>query len=257
MELKHKIIRLIKSVGDLLFPRFCCVCERRLLFDEHYICLHCLLHMPYTHFKGRKGNPVERILWDDQICTEHANSLFFYKQKSNYSKLFFHFKYYNHPQVAVYCGRLMARDLIGTDFFDTIDCMIPIPLSKERMKKRGYNQSEQLAEGIRQITGIPIDTTSVIRSVDNPTQTHKIGEERWENVNHIFTLVHPEAIAHKHLLIVDDMITTGSTVRACIHALCGVEGVKFSVISLGTSMNNRRYIFPSDIFPSNIPDETL
>lgn len=240
---------LVQTLENTFFPRFCCVCNRRLHADEHYICLHCLLYLPYTHFKGHRGNPVERLLCDDVICIEHANSLFFYRQKSSYSQLFFHFKYYNHPQVAVYCGRLMALDLMQTSFFDTIDCIIPIPLSTQRMAKRGYNQSERLAEGIRQITQIPVDTISVIRCTDNPSQTQMKGKDRWNNVSNIFQLVHPETVAHKHLLIVDDMITTGSTIRACLHALSHAEGVKFSVISLGTSHNNQRYCFPSDLFP--------
>ena len=251
MEWKHAFVRLFKSLENLFFPRFCCVCNKKLFHDEEFICLHCLLHMPYTHFRGYRGNPVERLMWDDIICTEHANSLFFYKQKSSYSRIFFHFKYFNHPQVAVYCGRLMAHDLMNTDFFETIDCIIPIPLSKKRFKQRGYNQSERLAEGISQVTHIPVNTHAVIRAVDNPSQTQMKGSDRWDNVHHIFHLQDPESIAHKHVLIVDDMITTGSTIRACAHALCQAPDVKLSVISLGTSQRNRKYNFPTDIYATS------
>ena len=243
MNVKRTIYLLLESLVNTFFPRFCCVCNKKLVHDEQFICLHCLLHLPYTHFKGKKGNPIERIICDDRICVEHANSLFYYKQKSSYSRIFFHFKYYNHPQVAIYFGRLMAQDLALTDFFTTIDCIIPIPLSKQRQKSRGYNQSEKIAEGISQITHIPVDTTSVIREVDNPSQTRMTGEDRWLNVNRIFHLAHPESVAHKHVLIVDDMITTGSTIRACAHTLTQVDGVKISVISLGTSQRNRRYVY--------------
>ena len=250
MDLKHEALRVLQALKDTFFPRFCCVCNKKLYHDEQFICLHCLLHMPYTHFKGYKGNPVERLIWDDTICTEHANSLFFYKQKSSYSHIFFHFKYFNHPQVAVYFGRLMARDLSETDFFDTIDCIIPIPLSKARYKQRGYNQSERLAEGISQVTHIPLDTSSIQRTVDNPTQTRLTGADRWNNVNNIFQLINPDSLAYKHVLIVDDMITTGSTIRACAHAINQAAGTKISVISLGTSQRNRKYAFPTDIFPN-------
>lgn len=201
--------------------------------------------MPFTHFKGEKGNLIERITCDDVICTERANSLLFYEKNSAYCTIFFHFKYYNHPEVAVTMGRMMAQELKNTDFFQNIDVLVPVPLSSERFKKRGYNQSERLATGISQITGIPVDTTSVIRTVNNPTQTHLDTIQRNENVKNIFDLSPNETIHDKHILLIDDVITTGSTTRACAHAALKAPNVKVSIISLACSSYNKKRTFAS------------
>lgn len=161
-----------QSILNTLFPRYCCVCGRRLLESEQDLCLICLFELPMTNLHGKKGSTFERILWDDAVYTQHANSMLYYRSKSNYCRIYFMFKYHNRPEIAVNFGRMMAQELLGTDFFEGIDCMVPVPLSPQRMKQRGYNQSERLAYGISLITGIPIDTTSVIRNVDNPTHVY-------------------------------------------------------------------------------------
>ena len=203
-----------QSILNTLFPRYCCVCGRRLLESEQDLCLNCLFELPMTNLHGKKGSTFERILWDDAVYTQHANSMLYYRSKSNYCRIYFMFKYHNHPEIAVNFGRMMAQELQGTDFFEGIDCMVPVPLSTQRMKQRGYNQSERLAYGISLITGIPIDTTSVIRNVDNPTQTHISISERRRNVQGIFELADAEALQNKHVLIVDDVISTGESLAS-------------------------------------------
>ena len=168
----------------------------------------------------------------------------FYHQNSDYSRIFFSFKYHHRPEVAVSYGRIMAQDLVDTGFFDGIDVIVPVPLSANRFRKRGYNQSERLAEGVRQVTGIPVETRAVARIVDNPTQTHLSTAERMENVKDIFRLVGPACVEGKHVLLVDDMITTGSTLRSCAHTLLEAANVRLSVLTLGASERNRKYLFP-------------
>lgn len=201
--------------------------------------------MPFTHFKGKKGNIIERLTCDDIVCTERANSFLYYEKDSAYSIIFSHFKYNNHPEVAVTMGRMMAQELKGTDFFDDIDVIVPIPLSNKRLKERGYNQSERLAMGISEVTGIPIDTTSIVRTIDNPTQTHLDIVQRNENVKDIFALSTNENIHDKHVLIVDDVITTGSTTRACAHTALKASNVKISIISLACSSYHKKRTFAS------------
>ena len=238
------LLRLFRSVCDVLFPRHCCVCGKRLLLNERELCINCLCHLPLTHIKGEKYNVVERLLWDDSIYTERANSMLYYRPKSSYCSIYFKFKYQHQPQVAVAFGRLMAQELVDTDFFSGIDCIVPVPLSSKRMEHRGYNQSERLACGISEITHIPVNTTAVVRTVDNPTQTQVIYSERFENVRGIFRLISPETLHAKHVLIVDDMITTGSTTRACAHAILQAGDVKISVLSLGLSIRNKNAEMP-------------
>lgn len=225
--------RLLKSLINAIFPRYCCTCGKRLLLGENTICTACIMHLPLTRIKGRKNNIVERMLWDDLIYTEHANSLLYYHAKSQYCNIFFKFKYQNRPDVAVYFGRIMAQDLIDTNFFDGIDYIVPVPLSKQKMQKRGYNQSERLAYGISEVTHIPVNTTTLIRTVDNPTQTHLNHSERQANVKNIFRLTSLLTFENKHVLIVDDVITTGATTKACAHTILQSNNARISIISLG------------------------
>lgn len=255
MKTNNILHRLLRSIVNTYFPRFCCVCGKRLYSGEEHTCTNCLLNLPRTHINGTKNNIIERLLWDDVIYTQRANSFMYYYQKSPYCNIFFHFKYYNHPHIAVAYGRIMATELLETGFFDGIDCMVPIPLARQRFRKRGYNQSERLAEGIRQITGIPIDTHSVIRCSNNVSQTQLAETDRWNNVEEIFQLADMNALKNKHILIVDDMITTGSTIRSCAHAIFQAEGVKVSVISLGTSHHNRRKVFANEMIRKEMEEE--
>ncbi len=238
-----------RSLLNAFFPRYCCVCGKRLMLNEQHLCATCLLHLPLTHLKGKKDNFIERAVWDDVVCTERANSLLYYRTKSAYCQIFFLFKYYNHPEIAVAFGRMMAQDLAGTDFFTDVDVLLPVPLAKERFKERGYNQSERLARGISELTDLPIDTASVVRTHATQTQTHLTFEERRANVSGIFKLTNPEALHGKHVLIVDDVITTGSTTRACAHAVAEAGNVKISVISLGCSESLRTETPPSWLRP--------
>ncbi len=232
---RQNLLETLQALGDLLLPRYCCICEQKLTATETQVCTACLGRLPFTRLKGQRGNMVERLLCDYHICPVHANSLIYYIDGSLSTRLFFHFKYYHHPAVARYCGRLMAQDLENTDFFEGIDALVPVPLSPRRRRQRGYNQSEELARGINDLTGIPLETRAVIRTVDNRTQTQMEVIERSENVKEIFRLVQADGIAGKHLLIIDDVITTGSTIRALAHELLRAEGVRVSFISLGLS----------------------
>lgn len=237
----------IKSIGDTIFPRFCCVCGKRLLLDEQFTCTECLCHLPLTHLKGKRGNVVERLFWDDVFQAQRANSFMYYQAESTYSRIFFHFKYGKRPDLSVAYGRLMAQELLSTTFFENIDLLIPIPLSPKREKKRGYNQSERLAQGVSEITNIKVEENAIARIKDNPTQTHLQKEEREKNVKGIFTLTHPQLIENKHLLIIDDVITTGSTIRSCAHTLMQAKNVKISILSLGISQWHREIPYPTDI----------
>ena len=105
-----------------------------------------------TNLHGKKGSTFERILWDDAVYTQHANSMLYYRSKSNYCRIYFMFKYHNRPEIAVNFGRMMAQELQGTDFFEGIDCMVPVPLSPQRMKQRGYNQSTMIAEELYMVS---------------------------------------------------------------------------------------------------------
>lgn len=144
-------------------------------------------------------------------------------------------KYGGRYRIGEQLGRMSAGELFTSGFFAGVDVIVPVPLHRQKKKKRGYNQSEHIAGGISMLTGIPVDTLSVVRARDTETQTHKSAFSRWENVDGVFTLLSPGKFACRHILIVDDVLTTGATIIACAEAFNEVEGIKISVLTLAVA----------------------
>lgn len=219
------------DIREILFPRMCIVCNKRLQIEEQLVCSGCLTKLPYTFYRGQAENPATRLFYG-QISIEHGSAYFYYYTGSNSRKILFALKYHNKPEVGLLFGKMMALDLNTTNFFKDIDALIPVPLAPLREKQRGYNQSEWLARGVAKITGLPIWTDVVERTVENPTQTHLNHLERRHNVEGIFHCTHPEKLKNKHVLVIDDVVTTGSTLASCIRAMQGAQNAKFSILTL-------------------------
>ena len=229
--LSQRIGRLIKEVADVLYPRYCCICGRKLNSDTDNLCGVCFTNLPFTHFKGAKGNTVERLFWGVAEI-ERANALMYYDIDDRSRMLLYELKYNGHDDLGVQFGRIMAKDLEETDFFEGIDCIVPVPLYHKKLKSRRYNQSERIGQGVFEITGIPVETKALIRIKDTPTQTKLTKEERQENMAGAFKLVDTGRIAGKHVLLIDDVVTTNSTLLSCIEELKKAEGVKISILTL-------------------------
>lgn len=222
------------SLLHLFFPRCCVVCGEPLVEGEEAICTRCNIDMPRTNYHKVKDNLVERMFWG-RIPLERATSYFFYRKGSDFRKILHQFKYGGRKDLGAIMGRFMAAELSRVDFFNGVDVIIPVPLHPGRQRARGYNQSEWIARGVAQVTGIPIDATSVVREKQTDTQTRKSAYERWENVEGIFSLRHPEYFTGKHILIIDDVLTTGATTIACADVFGEVEGVQISVLTLAVA----------------------
>lgn len=229
------------DVFDTLFPTFCPICGNRLLRAEQYICATCLLHLPFTNYHGLPENPIELLLADMGERFIRANSFIFYIRGSKPTEVFFEFKYRNHPQIAVYMGQLMAKDVNKSNFFNEIDAIVPIPLSPKRLHERGYNQSYMLAKGIAKETHLPILTHAVIRKHFHQSQTRLNKEERYENVKDAFRVARPELLRDKHILLVDDVLTFGFTLRSCIREILKIENTRVSIMTLGTAYKKMRW----------------
>lgn len=227
------------DIIELFFPRLCPVCGRKLLPDEAGICTGCLLRLPYTGLGNTPGNALEQCFWG-LFPIERASTLFVYDKDSPYARLLHAMKYHHQPRLCREMGRLMAQTWKESGFFDGIDCLVPVPLHPDRQRKRGYNQSEELARGLSQVTGIPVCTTAVVRVRNNLSQTHKSVFERWSNTDALFQTVPtaPTWLAGRHILLVDDVTTTGATLTACAEALQGIPGLRISVASLAWSNYN-------------------
>ena len=159
---------------------------------------------------------------------EHATSFLYYAKGGNVRQLLYELKYHGNQEVGEVMGRMMASELMCSHFFDGIDLIVPVPLHQRKKRLRGYNQSECLARGVSVVTGIPMNTKVVIRSRYTDTQTHKGQYARWENVRNLFACIFPDGLEGKHLLLVDDVLTTG----ACADAFRGIPGLRISVLTL-------------------------
>lgn len=216
---------------DLLFPRLCAVCGMNLSASEEYLCVDCLAHLPKTGFHLFPDNDVAKRFWG-KIELERASAFFYYAKGSDFDKILYELKYRGVKELGRTMGRCMATELLSSGFFTGIDVIVPVPLHPDKKKLRGYNQSDWIAFGISSVTGIPVDTTVIRRTVANPTQTHKSALERWENVQGIFEVVDASALEDKHILLIDDVLTTGSTIMSCASSIRDVRGVKFSILAL-------------------------
>ena len=225
----------IKDLISLLFPRYCKVCGRRLTHSENHLCISCLLELPRTHYEQIPENLLMQhfIEWPEVVS---ATAYLYYYKEGKYSSLIHHLKYHDHPEVGTYLGRLAATELRESGFFDGIDLIIPVPLSRKRYRQRGYNQSDYIAQGISEVTHIALRTDCLVRTVDTDTQTHKSKEERWKNTKDIFQVVNPETLKGKHLLLIDDVATTGATLHACASTLLTLPGVRISIFALAKAM---------------------
>lgn len=218
---------------DLLSPRQCAICGGRLSANESAICSTCMLHMSYTDFHlTPTDNQMVRLFWG-QFPVERAASLFYYEPKSEISQLIYNIKYYGRVDVCEDMGRIVANYFNKHQFFEGIDAIIPMPITLKRRWQRGYNQSLMIAKGIQSVTLLPIYNDVVKRRHFHGSQTDKNQRERRENVEGAFQLVNGNRVAHKHILLVDDITTTGATVIACASELCKAENVKVSVLTLG------------------------
>ena len=224
-------------VLDLISPRLCMVCGQRLTVSEETICSKCNFHLPRTGFQQDPyENEMAKLFWH-QIPIERVTALFYYEAHSETANILYELKYKSHPEIGEVMGRLVAKELQPSGFFDGIDGIVPIPLAKKRQRQRGYNQSLEIARGISEITNLPIYNKVVRRNVFEGSQTNKGRWERNENVEKVFEMTDETAIHGKHLLIIDDVVTTGATVIACAKELCKAGNVKISVLSLGFAKN--------------------
>jgi ComF family protein len=202
---------------------------------EEFICTSCNMNLPRTNYHLIQDNPVERLFWG-RADLVRASSFFFYQRGSDFRKIIHQLKYAGKKEIGEVMGRYMAKEMLSSDFFKDIDIIIPVPLHPIRQRERGYNQSEWIAKGISSVTGLPIDTKKLKRIKHIETQTHKTSFERWENVQHIFKLESPDDLEGKHVLIIDDVLTTGATVAACISNFSTIKDIKISLLTLAIAV---------------------
>ncbi len=218
----------LTAILQVLFPTSCVCCGDILVAGEKMICVNCLTQLEKTHFAPIFDNPVERLLIG-RIPFEAATATYYFRRNNPVRSVVHAMKFHSCPELCLPMGRQMAFDLIGSGRFDDIDVIVPVPLHWVRRLRRGYNQSELLCRGIAEVMHRPIENGVLIRHRYTPKQSQQTGDRRVENVQDAFRVKHPEQLEGKHILLVDDVLTTGATLAACADALCTVEGLRISV----------------------------
>ncbi len=224
---------IIRALLSFFYPRFCAACGAPLLAKEVHFCLLCFCKLPETKFHTLEHSPLEELFYG-RIKMERIFTLLYYKKGSVSQKILQHIKYYGNKALAIYLGEYYGQQL--KEQLKDIDILIPVPLHKKKLKKRGYNQSEQIALGIQHACGIPIRTDIILRDYFTETQTKKSRLERWENVKGKFSLNNELVEKGVHYLIIDDVLTTGATIEAVASQLDKIEGVKISVLTLAAAV---------------------
>ncbi len=225
-------MNILADIRDLFFPRTCVCCGKLLSSQEEGLCISCMASLPMTGILNAPGNEVERRFWGIYPI-ERATALYYYARGGLVSNILHGMKYRGRKLLCRQMGRIIGTELLGSGFFEGIDFILPVPLHKNRQRDRGYNQSELLARGISEITSIPVVTDVMRRIHNNATQTHKSAFERWDNAEGLFDVTErAHSLSGRHVLLIDDVLTTGATISACLDALKTVDYVKISVLTL-------------------------
>lgn len=216
---------------SLLFPRLCYGCGTHLMRNENLICTSCYVVIPRTGYHTVADNPVAQLFWG-RCLLEKAAAFSFYNKGSRIRNLIHNLKYKGIREIGYELGKIYGLSLKSSGFTDDIDIIVPVPLHPEKIHSRGFNQSEIISSGISDVTEVPVNTGSLARLTVSATQTRRSRYERWTNVEGIFSVVNEEHIRGKHVLLVDDVITTGSTIESCANELLKIEGVRVSAVAL-------------------------
>ncbi len=223
-----KLSAWIDPIFWLYFPKNCPACGRPLRLFGANICGRCSQNLPETHFFEAPGNPIEKIFYGRLPMSAGAAAWYFHKN-SALQALLFQLKYKSNEDVGLFIGKQMGALLAASERFATIDALVPVPLHPQALSKRGFNQAALICEGISQVWHKPVLVGAIARTKHTNTQTKQSRAVRWDNMENAFSIKDPTSIMGKHLLLIDDVITTGATIEACGKTLLSVKDVQLSV----------------------------
>lgn len=228
------IIERSKLLLITLFPRNCYACKNTLARNETTICTRCLYFLPRTNSHLEPNNQIEKLFWG-KVKIEEAYSYLFFNKETRIQELMHQYKYHKRKEIGVLLGRIYGTELKNNQKLTTIDLIVPVPLHKKRLIKRGFNQSEWFVRGLSKSLDIPYDFNTLFRVIDTNSQTKRTRTKRWRNMENAFAIFNSDKFKNKHILLIDDIITTGSTLESCIIEILKVSGTKVSVLSLGVA----------------------
>lgn len=225
---------LVKNYIDdflhLFFPHICLGCNSDVLNKEDELCAACLSNLPETGFLSAPNNPVEKIFYG-RLNIQNAGSAFYFSKNSVIQNLIIQLKYRSNQNAGKFLGKLIGKKILSSNRFNDVDVIVPLPLNDKKLYKRGYNQSLAIVEGINSAWNKPVVTNAVERIAFTETQTHKGRIARWQTMEGVFVVSEPALIQNKHVLLVDDVVTTGATLEACGTVILNVPGTKLSMLT--------------------------
>jgi ComF family protein len=229
-------ISFYQSLLHLFFPYTCCGCGSDLLNENELFCIYCQAEMPLTRFEIFPANPIEKIFWG-RAEIQAASAFLYFTSGSSVQHSLHLLKYNGRKEIGIYFGRCMGAALKQSGRFNDCEIIVPLPLFAVREKKRGYNQATLIAEGISQQLKIPVARDTVFRVKKTETQTHKSRIQRWKNMESTFRIGNPRKMLDKHILLVDDVVTTGASLEACAQVLLGIPGLRLSIACLAHTVS--------------------
>ncbi len=216
---------------NLLYPTVCHICETELLKNEQILCTSCLHDLPVTRYHLDNENPVKKVFYG-RVKIEKATSLLHFRKKSGVQHLIHDLKYRGHREIGTYLGKWLGEELSLIPEYLEIDAVIPVPLHKSRLKERGYNQVEDFGKEIARSLQAEYRDDILLKISSTQTQTFKDRLSRWGKLEETLIIKNAESVTNKHILIVDDLVTTGSTIEACAHKLFEIPNIKMSVATM-------------------------
>jgi ComF family protein len=227
----NRLPQIFNDFLELLYPTLCITCSERLISQEKYLCMKCWFDLPVSRFHLNTDNKVAQLFWG-RVHVENATSFFQYRKGSRYQNLIHFIKYKGMKELGYETGKRFADTLLESEHFRTVDIIVPVPLHQRKQAKRGFNQSEWIAGGIAEVMQKPVVSDNLFRKIETSTQTRKNRFERWQNVEGIFSVKNQVTFGHKHILLIDDVITTGSTLEACAYEILKIAGARVSIATL-------------------------
>ena len=224
-------LSLLTDFVELVFPNVCASCGNNLYDHERVVCAECLYYLPRTNFHRNLNEKVSEIFFG-RFLIEYATAFVYFQKDSKFQQLIYLLKYKSRIDIGEELGRLFGNDLAESGVFDSVDLIIPVPLHPKKMKLRGYNQSEAIAKGLCESMNKMLNIDVLQRCTFTETQTKKDKASRWDNVKEAFEIKNSEKIQDCHILLVDDVITTGATLEACATKILEVANTKVSIASL-------------------------
>lgn len=222
----------LRDLANIIMPKLCLLCEKETVNEEEIICLDCMSQLPYTRHWDSVENDFTRRL-GNRFRFETGAALFIVKKGEGVQSLIQMLKYKDRQDIGLWLGRVLGHRLLGNKQFSDIDLIIPVPLHPKKLKKRGYNQSVSICRGLAESLQKPVSADHLMRVKNTVSQTTMNKEQRLSNISGAFSLQNSEELKGKHILLVDDVLTTGATLESCALALLGVEGVRVSLATAG------------------------